>query len=154
MINLSLKSHIFDHIYQSSLSIIIYKFYLKKGDKAFEHLCLVTAGMMSQTPGENHITAQMKGSLDKAKEKGWAGNMLQEWISSALYVSKEIKNVSLRAYIKKGRTIDSISIEKLFGNINNFKKISQCFRRVDKFTVSNTRIMKLFFKSKNLIGSS
>ena len=38
-------------------------------------------------------------------------------------LSKEIKNVSLRAYIKKGRTIDSISIEKLFGNINNFKKI-------------------------------
>lgn len=68
------------------------KYYIKTGKKAFEHLCLVTAGMLSQTPGENHITAQMKESLDVAKTRGWAGNMMQEWMSSALHVSKEIKN--------------------------------------------------------------
>jgi glutamyl-tRNA reductase len=68
------------------------KFYLKSGAGAFEHLCLVTAGMLSQTPGENHITAQIKGALENAKQRGWAGNMTQEWISSALHVSKLIKN--------------------------------------------------------------
>jgi len=68
------------------------KFYLKTGQTAFEHLCLVTAGMLSQTPGENHITAQMKEALETAKQRGWAGNMIQEWISSALHVSKHIKN--------------------------------------------------------------
>lgn len=68
------------------------KYYLKTGKEAFEHLCLVTAGMLSQTPGENHITAQMKEALENAKERGWAGNMTQEWISSALHVSKHIKN--------------------------------------------------------------
>ncbi len=68
------------------------KYYLKQAEKAFEHLCLVTAGMLSQTPGENHITSQMKESLENAKKRGWAGNMLQEWISSALHVSKEIKH--------------------------------------------------------------
>jgi len=68
------------------------KFYLKTGKEAFEHLCLVTAGMLSQTPGENHITAQMKDALETAKGRGWAGNMTQEWISSALHVSKHIKN--------------------------------------------------------------
>jgi glutamyl-tRNA reductase len=68
------------------------KFYLKTGKDAFEHLCLVTAGMLSQTPGENHITAQVKDALETAKQRGWAGNMTQEWISSALHVSKQIKN--------------------------------------------------------------
>ncbi len=68
------------------------KYYLKTGKAAFEHLCLVTAGMLSQTPGENHITAQMKDALETAKQRGWAGNMSQEWISSALHVSKHIKN--------------------------------------------------------------
>ena len=68
------------------------KFYLKSGKEAFEHLCLVTAGMLSQTPGENHITAQMKEALESAKARGWAGNMVQEWISNTLRVSKVIKN--------------------------------------------------------------
>ncbi len=68
------------------------KFYLKTGPEAFEHLCLVTAGMLSQTPGENHITAQIKEALETAKQRGWAGNMTQEWISTALFVSKKIKN--------------------------------------------------------------
>jgi len=68
------------------------KYYLKTGKAAFEHLCLVTAGMLSQTPGENHITAQVKDALETAKQRGWAGNMTQEWISSALHVSKDIKN--------------------------------------------------------------
>ena len=68
------------------------KYYVKSGDKAFEHLCLVVSGMLSQTPGENHITAQIKEALVIAKKRGWSGNMLQEWISSALHVSKEIKN--------------------------------------------------------------
>jgi glutamyl-tRNA reductase len=68
------------------------KFYLKTGKAAFEHLCLVTAGMLSQTPGENHITAQIKDALENAKNRSWAGSMTQAWISSALHVSKAIKN--------------------------------------------------------------
>ncbi len=68
------------------------KYYLKSDRQAFEHLCLVTAGMLSQTPGENHITAQVKEALETAKQRGWAGNMAQEWVSSALHVSKAIKS--------------------------------------------------------------
>jgi len=82
------------------------KYYLKTGKEAFEHLCLVTAGMLSQTPGENHITAQMKDALETAKQRGWAGNMAQEWVSSALHVSKHIKN-------KVGPLLHSYEIEDL-----------------------------------------
>jgi len=69
------------------------KYYLKTDRAAFEHLCLVTGGMLSQTPGENHITAQMKEALEQSKTRGWSGNMIQEWISTALHVSKAIKNM-------------------------------------------------------------
>lgn len=68
------------------------QYYLKTDRAAFEHLCLVTAGMLSQTPGENHITAQIKQTLEQAKANEWAGNMLQDWTSSALQISKAIKN--------------------------------------------------------------
>ena len=68
------------------------KFYIKQGRDAFQHLSLVTAGMLSQTPGENHITSQIKDALETAKQQSWAGNMIQEWISTALHVSKAIKN--------------------------------------------------------------
>ena len=99
------------------------KYYMKTGEKAFEHLCLVTAGMLSQTPGENHITAQIKDALETAKNRGWAGNMLQEWISSALFISKEIKNetstkleteeieaIALRYLAAKAENINAIMI--------------------------------------------
>lgn len=70
------------------------KYYLKTDHGAFEHLCLVTAGMLSQTPGENHVTAQIKEALEQAKIRGWSGNMTQEWISTALHVSKAIKHMA------------------------------------------------------------
>lgn len=95
------------------------KYYLKSGPAAFEHLCLVTAGMLSQTPGENHITAQMKNALETAKRRGWAGNMTQEWISTALHISKEIKKTVsplLHSY-----EIEDLSLRYLEaqGRINN-----------------------------------
>ena len=34
-----------------------------------------------RNPGENHITSQMKDSLEISKQRGWSGNMIQEWIS-------------------------------------------------------------------------
>jgi glutamyl-tRNA reductase len=47
--------------------------------------------MLSQTPGETHIAAQFKESLAVAQERGWAGNMMQDWVSSLLHVSKHIQ---------------------------------------------------------------
>ena len=67
------------------------KFYLKHGAEAYEHLCMVSAGMLSQTPGESHIAAQIKEALAEAQRRGWAGSMMQEWVSSLLHVSKHIQ---------------------------------------------------------------
>lgn len=92
------------------------KYYLKTGRAAFEHLCLVTAGMLSQTPGENHITAQVKEALGNAKQRGWAGNMTQEWISSALHVSKAIKNQI--APLLRSYEIETLALKYLEANGN------------------------------------
>ncbi len=92
------------------------KYYLKTGKDAYEHLCLVTSGMLSQTPGENHIAAQMKEALETAKERGWAGNMVQEWISIALHVSKEIKNKiapQLHSYEIEDLTLRYLEVQEI-----------------------------------------
>ena len=67
------------------------KFYLKHGAEAYEHLCMVSAGMLSQTPGESHIAAQIKEALAEAQRRGWANSMMQEWVSSLLHVAKHIQ---------------------------------------------------------------
>lgn len=67
------------------------KFYLKHGADAYAHLCMVSAGMLSQTPGESHIAAQIKEALAEAQRRGWAGSMMQDWVSSLLHVSKHIQ---------------------------------------------------------------
>jgi glutamyl-tRNA reductase len=67
------------------------QFYLKHGVEAYEHLCLVSSGMLSQMPGESHISAQVKAALADAQQRGWAGSLMQEWVSSLLHVSKHIQ---------------------------------------------------------------
>lgn len=69
-----------------------HEYYRRRGYDAFEHLALVTAGMLSQSPGECHVASQVKDALDNGLRQGWAGGMLQEWVSSALHISKHIKN--------------------------------------------------------------
>ena len=47
-------------------------------------------------------------------------------------LSLEIKRVSIRAYLQKGKTLDFKIIKKLFGNVENFKRIKHMvFRRND-----------------------
>lgn len=70
------------------------EFYIKRGFEAFEHVAAVSAGLYSQSPGENHIVAQLKDALDYAERQGWAGGMVSEWISAVLHVSKEIRHVT------------------------------------------------------------
>lgn len=69
-------------------------FYLKRGLDAFEHTCVLNAGLLSQTPGEKHIAGQVKQALADAKESEWAGGMLEEWMSSTLHVSKHIRSAA------------------------------------------------------------
>ncbi len=68
-------------------------YYIKYGYEAFNHLSFVCAGLMSQTPGEKHITAQLKSALDYSKDKGWAGKLMQEWFDNTLHISKHIRQI-------------------------------------------------------------
>ncbi|NOY75230.1 MAG: hypothetical protein GXP32_05495, partial [Kiritimatiellaeota bacterium] len=66
-------------------------FYLKRGFEAFAHSGTVMAGLMSQTPGEKHITAQVKEMHAIAEARGWAGSMIREWMDCSLHISKHIR---------------------------------------------------------------
>ena len=65
--------------------------YALTGLDAFRHSSLLLAGLLSQTPGENHIVAQVKQAFRTAEEAGWANSMMREWLSSSLHVSKAIR---------------------------------------------------------------
>jgi len=66
-------------------------YYVKKGMAAFRHSAMLLAGLLSQTPGENHIVAQVKEAVAGAVDSGWAAGMMQGWLSSALHVAKHIR---------------------------------------------------------------
>lgn len=66
-------------------------YYVKKGMEAFRHSAMLLAGLLSQTPGENHIVAQVKEAVADAVDSGWAAGMMQGWLSSALHVAKHIR---------------------------------------------------------------
>ena len=68
------------------------RYYMKHGFEAFAHLCMVTAGMDSQTPGEFHVVSQMKEAVDEASARGWAGSIIRELCDAALHVSKDIRH--------------------------------------------------------------
>ena len=67
-------------------------YYMKRGFEAFSHLCLVTAGMDSQTPGEFHVVSQMKDAVDEAVTRGWASSIIRELCDAALHVSKDVRH--------------------------------------------------------------
>ncbi len=66
--------------------------YLHRDEQAFSHMAVMTAGLLSQTPGENHIVAQVKNAVNTAVEKQWAAGMLQQWLGATLHISKHIRN--------------------------------------------------------------
>ncbi len=76
-------------------------FYVRRGFDAFQHAALLAAGLLSQTSGEGHIVAQVKEAIATAEKQGWSGSILQEWISNALHVSKDIR-AATSAFIRRG----------------------------------------------------
>ncbi len=67
------------------------RYYVKHGYEAFAHSAVTAAGLLSQTPGENHIVAQIKEALDASLEANWAGSLIRDWVGATLRVSKAIR---------------------------------------------------------------
>ncbi len=73
--------------------------YEYNGQAALPHLARVGAGLLSQTPGENHIVSQLKNALEEALSRGWAGPFMQDWLSKSLHVAKHIRG-RISSYLK------------------------------------------------------
>lgn len=94
------------------------KFYVYRGYDAFEHLAVLTAGLLSQTPGENHIVAQVKEAMEVAVNSGWAGGMLQQWTANALHISKHIRKEA--GELLKNFEIEDLCMSYLASEVEDF----------------------------------
>jgi glutamyl-tRNA reductase len=91
------------------------EYYVKRQYDAFAHAAMLSAGLFSQSPGEYHIVSQVKESLGYAARSGWARGVMQEWISTALHVSKEIRSAA-------GPLLKDLEIEDLCINYLQAKR--------------------------------
>jgi glutamyl-tRNA reductase len=66
--------------------------YIKKDQKAAEHLFQVAAGLDSQILGDYEIVGQLKSAYRQSKQLGMIGSQLSQLINAALRSSREIKN--------------------------------------------------------------
>lgn len=89
------------------------EFYFKEGIGAFEHGVALCSGLLSQLPGEHHITAQMKDAVSTCMNAAWAGTIMQEWFSSTLHLSREIRQAT--SSILKNEEYEDVAL-KYFEN--------------------------------------
>jgi glutamyl-tRNA reductase len=70
------------------------QYYIRRGMDAFSHSVFVTAGLLSQSPGESHVVSQVKESLTRGLSSGWSGRAMKQWISECLKVSRAVRGVA------------------------------------------------------------
>jgi glutamyl-tRNA reductase len=68
--------------------------YAHCGKDAFRHVALVAAGLLSQTPRETHIRAQIKDALTMSRQQGWSAGILHDWVGRALRIGNEIRRAT------------------------------------------------------------
>ena len=95
-------------------------FYIKRDNDAFAHLSVMNAGLLSQTTGENHIVAQVKDAVAKATEEGWAAGMMQQWLSCALHISKDIRRET--AALLHGQEIEDLCLNYLETELPDWRR--------------------------------
>jgi glutamyl-tRNA reductase len=113
---------------------------VKRQYDAFTHAALLSAGLYSQSPGEYHIVSQVKESLGYAVRSGWARGIMQEWVSTALHVSKEIRNTA-------GALLKVLEIEDLCISYLQAKRADLASERVlvlGSGVVGSTIVERLF----------
>jgi glutamyl-tRNA reductase len=91
--------------------------YRLAGMEAFAHVARTCAGLLSQTPGENHIMAQTKSALRVALARGWAGGMMQEWVASASHIAKHIRVAC--EHLLRGSEVEDVCIGELVARVPN-----------------------------------
>lgn len=95
-------------------------YYVKKGKEAYRHFAVMTSGLLSQTPGENHITAQVKEAFEVSESAGWAGKTIRESLNAALHLSRHIRTaVSPMLKPTEIESLCKLYIDKEFGDIKD-----------------------------------
>ncbi len=86
-------------------------YYVVQGFDAFRHLALVASGLDSQSPGEDHIKAQLKEALTEACGADWAGGVMRGWVGECLRVSRGVAS-AVGAFLE-GREIEDACVASM-----------------------------------------
>ena len=143
------------------------EFYYKEGLEAFDHGVALCAGLLSQLPGEHHITAQLKDTVSDCIDKQWAGTIMQDWFSSTLHLSREVRqvtsaflkceefeDVALKYLISESAISHPMSITLLGTGMVGTNMLNKILRTIPDATVNwffHTRLPEIPFEFKNRV---
>lgn len=65
--------------------------YCLSGPAAFEHVVSVAAGLAAQTWAEEHIQGQLRAATAEARQAGWAGGMIGEWMAATTQAAATVR---------------------------------------------------------------
>ena len=67
------------------------EYFILRGDEAFRHVVMVTAGLKSAWAGEFHVVSQVKDALEESKTMGMLDGRLKGFFDDALRTAKKVR---------------------------------------------------------------
>lgn len=68
------------------------EYFILRGEDAFRHVVMVTAGLKSAWAGEFHVVSQVKDALDESKSMGMLDGRLKGFFDDALRTAKKVRH--------------------------------------------------------------
>lgn len=94
--------------------------FIKSGKEAINHLFRVSTGIESQILGDFEVLSQMKKAFKNFKKKGTANAYLERIMSTAIQISKQIKN---ETSLSDGATsVSYAAVQYIIQNVPNFNE--------------------------------
>lgn len=87
-------------------------YYCKVDRAAFDHLALLAAGLLSQAQLEEHIVGQLRDALAVARFQGWAGGLVEEWVTVAIRIAKSLR-LRARGVLTPDGEIEDLAVRHL-----------------------------------------
>lgn len=94
--------------------------FVKRGKEALNHLFRVSTGIESQILGDFEVLAQIKKAFKRFKSYGCSNAFLERFISTAIEISKQIKN---ETSLSDGATsVSYAAVQYIIQNVEDFGK--------------------------------
>ena len=94
------------------------EYFILRGEEAFRHVVMVTAGLKSAWTGEFHVVSQVKDALEESKAMGMLDGRLKGFFDDALRTAKKVRRaVEGMLTVKE---IESTAVEYLSSRLDPY----------------------------------